>query len=149
VPVGAIPASVDGVNPVMVLTAVLLVACSSSLPEPEALRQPSREFTEVPYPPPAALLELVPEPPRGRHLVWIDGSWAWRGRYYVWQRGGWIELLPDTVFAPWKFIYTKDGKMLFAESRWVRNGRDADPLPVVVPARTPPNEVTPEFQTAR
>ena len=49
-----------------------------------------RAYAEVPYPPPAALVEVVPNAPGDDGAVWVDGHWLWRGRYYVWERGGWL-----------------------------------------------------------
>jgi hypothetical protein len=105
---------------------------------------------EVPYPPPPALTELVPEPPRRPGVVFVDGGWTWRGRYYVWQRGGWVQPKPGLRLSPWTVRYTADGRALFAESRWVNaQGRLTRGPRIIVPSTTPPNEVTPEFQTGR
>jgi hypothetical protein len=105
---------------------------------------------EVPYPPPAALSELVPKAPPDPGAVFIDGGWAWRGRYYVWQRGGWVVPRPGLGFAPWTVRYLPDGRTLFANGHWVdEKGSSTRPPEILVPAVTPPNEVTAEFQTGR
>jgi hypothetical protein len=111
----------------------------------------ARDYSDVPYPPPAALVELIPDAPAdGRDAVWVDGSWAWRGRYYVWQRGGWVVPPRNARLRPWRLHLTEDGRMLYAETRWTRpDGKRLRQPRILVPATTPPNEVTAEFQTAR
>jgi hypothetical protein len=105
---------------------------------------------EVPYPPPPALSELVPEAPERPGVVFLDGGWTWRGQYYVWQRGGWVQPKPGLRVTPWTLRYTTDGRALFAESRWVNpQGRLVRGPRIIVPAVSPPNEVTAEFQTGR
>jgi WXXGXW repeat (2 copies) len=116
------------------------------LPEPRHARQPRSEFLPVPYPPPAAFSEVVPRAP-SRDALWIDGHWAWRGRTYVWQRGGWVVAPAGSRFAPWRVRYAKDGTLLFAEQVWYDSQLKPIESPrVVVPAYTPPNEITPESQ---
>jgi hypothetical protein len=125
------------------------MGCGDSLPRPKFIEQPSDAFEAVPYPPPAALSELVPERPSGKSLVWIDGSWVWRGHYYVWQRGGWTESPTDIGFAEWKLRYTDDGRLEYAPSAWRDATGKRKREPIVKPAVSPPNEVTAEFQTGR
>ena len=104
---------------------------------------------DVPYPPPAALTELVPERPAS-DAVWVDGGWVWRGRYYVWDRGGWVRPPPDLRFAPWRVRYLPSGQAQFARNNWVNaQGERVRGPQVARPAATPPNEVTAEFQTGR
>jgi len=105
---------------------------------------------EVPYPPPAALSELVPPRPETEGAVYQDGGWAWRGHYYVWQRGGWVKPKPGARLAPWMVRYAPDGRAFFSENRWVdAHGQLARPPRILVPSSTPSNEVTAEFQTGR
>ena len=109
-----------------------------------------RAYVEVPYPPPAALVEVVPAAPKENAAVWVDGHWIWRGRYYVWQRGGWLLPPEDAVYAPWQSLLAKDGRVVFAPGTWY--GPDRRPLErprVLVPARTPPNQTTVESEAAR
>jgi len=119
-------------------------ACGASLPPPELTTHPPRSYVEVPYPPPAALAEVVPRFEDDR-AVWLDGYWAWRGRKYVWLRGGWVLPAPGARYAPWRVVYRSDGMLLFAQGSWYdeRGRRLRDPE-TLVPARTPTNEVTPE-----
>jgi hypothetical protein len=126
-----------------------LVACGSSLPAPALIAQPKDAFQEVPHPPPAALVELVASQP-SRRAVWIDGNWAWRGKGFVWQRGGWVEPPAGARYAPWQVRYLADGTLLFASCGWFdAHGQPIESPPILVPASTPPNEVTSEFHSAR
>jgi hypothetical protein len=134
----------------LLLAALATTACGSTLPQPRQTTPPAEAFLEVPYPPPPALSELVPKPPAREGVVFVDGGWTWRGKYYVWQRGGWVQPRPGLRVTPWMVRYTDDGRALFAESRWVNeHGRLVRGPRIIVPAVTPPNEVTAEFQTGR
>ena len=129
---------------------VVASSCSSSLPVPPLTEHPLRAYTEVPYPPPAALVEVVPKPPKEADAVWVDGHWIWRGRYYVWQRGGWLVPPEDAEYAPWQSLLAKDGRIVFAPGAWY--GADRRPLErpqMLVSARTPPNQTTVETEAAR
>ena len=92
---------------------------------------------------------MIPERP-SNDVVWRDGGWVWRGRYYVWERGGWVRPAPGLRFAPWQLRYEKNGQAMFAPGTWVNaKGEATRPPPILVPANTPPNESTAEFQTGR
>lgn len=117
---------------------------------PPQAAHPLEAYTEVPYPPPAALVETVPAPPEVDGVVWLDGHWIWRGRYYVWQRGGWVVPPEKAAYATWQSVLAEDGRIIFAPGSWY----DADyrPLPrprLLVVARTPPNQTTVETEAAR
>lgn len=102
----------------------------------------------MPYPPPAALVEVVPDAPR--NSVWVDGHWVWRGRYYVWQRGGWLRPPPGVSYATWQSVLTRDGRLLFAPGAWYDASSRQVPAPAVLAeARTPPNRLTPETSAPR
>lgn len=134
----------------LLLAAVPLASCGGSLPQPRQTAPGADGFVEVPYPPPAALSELVPARPENQGAVFIDGGWLWSGSYYTWDRGGWVVPPRGARFAPWAFRYTADGRMLFSRGRWMGpSGQFISPPPILVPALTPPNEVTAEFQTGR
>jgi hypothetical protein len=129
---------------------LLLCGCGGGFPRPRHAVSPRAAYGEVPYPPPAALSELVPPQPRRTGVVFADGGWAWLGRYYVWERGGWVAPAPGQGFAPSTLEYLPDGRMRFAPGTWVdTRGSVARPPPILVPATTPPNEITPEFETSR
>jgi hypothetical protein len=112
-------------------------------------QHPARAYIEVPYPPPAALVEQVPEP-APPETVWLDGHWIWRGRYYVWQRGGWVKPPPNAAYATWRSQLAKDGRLLFAPGAWYdASARDVIPPQVVLKAKTPPSQTTPETEAPR
>jgi hypothetical protein len=113
---------------------------------PEPARQPRAEYLPVPYPPPAAFAEVVPPKPRAGAL-WVDGHWAFRGGTFVWQRGGWLLSAPGARFAHWRLRYAQDGTLMFAEEVWYDANLKPIPSPKkLVPAYTPPNELTDESQ---
>lgn len=126
------------------------MACgASSLPDPDSAPHSANVFIEVPYPPPAALVEIVPVRPDGG-AVWVDGNWVWRGRHYVWQRGGWVHPPEKAAYASWQAYLAPDGRLLFAPGTWY----DAEHRPIDAPsvlqvARTPPNQTTLETEVAR
>lgn len=127
----------------------LLCACGSSLPVPARTEHPESAFVEVPYPPPAALVEVVPARPQG-DAVWVDGAWVWRGRYYVWQRGGWVLPPKGSAYAGWQAQLAEDGRLLFAPGTWYDAAQQPlDPPTRLATARTPPNEQTLETEVAR
>jgi hypothetical protein len=127
---------------------VLSLGCSSGLPLPPEAKHPARAFIEVPYPPPAALVETVPEAPED--CVWVDGHWIWRGRYYVWQRGGWLRPPPEVGYATWQSVFSRDGRLLFAPGAWYdKSSRQIEQPALVAVARTPPNQLTIETEAAR
>jgi len=130
--------------------AIALLGCGSSLPAPEATQQPLSAYVEVPYPPPAALAETVPERPQRDGVVWLDGEWSYHGDGYAWRRGGWVVPPPEGRFAPWRVWYRRDGRLMMAPGTWYgrSQARLRRPEPVL-PAATPANEVTSESQTGR
>jgi hypothetical protein len=143
------PSTLLGV-PILVLFQPVAPGCSSSLPMPPQTTHPKQAFVEVPYPPPAALVEVVPRPPEDDDAVWLDGYWVWRGRYYVWQRGGWMVPPEGAAYATWQSVLAKDGRVVFAPGTWYGpDQRELPPPKVLVVARTPPNQYTPETEAAR
>lgn len=129
---------------------VALAGCGAALPAPPATEHPLSAYVEVPYPPPAALAETVPDRPSRDDVVWLDGEWQYRGRSFVWRRGGWVVAPPGGRFAPWRSWYRRDGRLMLAPGTWydARHERIRWQQPRS-PAETPPNEVTSEFQTGR
>lgn len=129
--------------------ASIVAGCAAALPTPEEAIHRRDTFVEVPYPPPAALVEVVPAP-RPAGAVWVDGNWVWRGRYYVWQRGGWMQQLDGLSYASWQCRLANDGRLLFAKGTWYDVHREPAPAPPVLSAaRTPPNETTIETEAPR
>jgi hypothetical protein len=124
-------------------------ACAASLPGPPPVIHPESAYTEVPYPPPAALVEAVPPSPSSA-LVWMDGNWTWQGQFYVWMRGGWVLAPTGASFAQCQWHYTRSAQLMFASGAWyASNGSRIRPPLIQLSAYTPPNESTAEFQTAR
>ncbi len=69
---------------------------------------------EVPYPPPAARVDVVPNPPYVmKHAVWIDGQWMWHGRRWIWEAGQWIDLAPDQFYARPTMEWLSDGRLVW------------------------------------
>jgi len=132
------------------LLVLALLGCSSALPSPKTTEHPLAAFVEVPYPPPAALSEMVPERPAASGAVWIDGEWLFHGQGFVWRRGGWVVPPTGGSFAPWRSWYRRDGRLMLAPGSWydAHHERLRAPHPLL-PAFTPPNELTSEAQTGR
>lgn len=126
-----------------------LPQCGADFPEPRMARHANGDWVEVPYLPPAALVEVTGAPPSDR-CVWYDGHWVWRGDKYVWKRGGWALVDSDLAYAPWKTRVLDDGRLMFAEGTWYDAAGKQVPAPKVLkPAQTPPNEATSEFESPR
>lgn len=126
-----------------------LGSCGSSLPLPPLVAHASGTYAEVPYPPPAALVEVVPASPSSS-AVWLDGYWRWRRRAYVWIRGGWVLVPVGERFAPWQSFYTRDGLLMFAPGVWYApDGTRARTPEILVPAYAPPNATTEQSPSAR
>ncbi len=140
----------SGCSPLHTMTlSLVLGACGSSLPGPPLVSQPADAYVEVPYPPPAAMVEVVPPSPSSA-LTWLDGFWTWNGQFYVWMRGGWVLVPAGGSFASWQSYYTKDGLLMFATGAWYSaNKIRIRPPAIQLSAYAPPNESTAEFQTAR
>jgi hypothetical protein len=100
----------------------LALGCSASLPAPPETPQPEAAFQEVPFPPPPARPEQVPEQPEAG-TVWIDGEWTFTGRYWAWTYGRWVRSpAPDAGFAPSSCRFAPDGKLFCARGTWYREG---------------------------
>jgi hypothetical protein len=111
----------------------LFAACSSSLPTPKTGPHPPKitSYIEVPFPPPAAHVEVVPSKPRDG-AVWMDGEWDWEGKNWVWETGGWIMPPGNAYLAPWITYRQGNGKLLFAPGSWLTNDGKVMPKPAVL-----------------
>jgi hypothetical protein len=119
----------------------LLASCRSSLPGPPPVPQPGEAFTEVPYPPPPAKVEYVPEQPRS-DARWVDGQWRWESSRWRWERGGWYLVPADVGFARWETRRTPEGRLIFAPATWrERDGGQAPVPPMLVRAGAGPNQM--------
>jgi hypothetical protein len=119
------------------LVVALVLGCGSGLPVPRTtnVRSPT-DYIEVPYPPPAARVEIVPPRPTPT-AVWVDGEWTFRGKRWVWEPGGWVDPPGDAYFAPWIATRRPDGKLSFAPGSW--HGPKGEPIPkppILAPAET-------------
>jgi hypothetical protein len=93
-------------------------------------------YSEVPYPPPPARVEVVPPAPR-KGLVWVDGQWAWAWKRWQWEAGGWVAAPPGATFARWATVRLDDGRLFFAPAAWrARDGHVLAPPPMLERART-------------
>lgn len=70
--------------------------------------------------------------------MWVDGEWAFRGHGYVWRHGGWVAAPRGSTFAPWAFLFSEDGRLLYAPGTWYDPlGRKLVPPRPVIMAMTP------------
>ncbi len=130
------------------VSSLIFGACSPSLPGPPRTLHPPTAYKEVPYPPPAALAEVVPPTP-GSSSVWRDGYWTWQGKFFHWRRGGWVDVPHDSYFAEWQSYYTGDGRLMFAGGAWYQSDHTRIRGPGIrLPATSLRNEVTSEAPMA-
>lgn len=98
----------------VVAAAASLSACSHALPTPPTGPHLAESPVEIPYPPPAARVDVVPQPPQDmKHPAWIDGQWLWRGRRWVWEAGRWVDLGPDQFYARPTVQWLSDGRLMW------------------------------------
>lgn len=93
------------------------------------VQQPTSALVEVPYPPPPARVEIVPDPPAD-DAVWVDGEWVWQGGRWAWRAGRWVVVPPGVAFAPWTSVRSSNGTLHVAEGTF----RDAKGTAVPEPA---------------
>ena len=97
-------------------TSAVAFSCGApTVPEPTSASndelQEEPRSVDVTHPPPAALPEIVPDPP-SKTAVWLDGQWAWQGRTWLWRRGGWVE--PGNLrLVPSRIVYDRVGTLSF------------------------------------
>lgn len=142
-----------------------LFACGSCgsprTPMPPMTPHPTSALVEVPYPPPPARVETVPEPPKD-DAVWVDGEWVWQGGRWAWRAGRWVVVPPGVAFAPWTTVRASNGVLYAAEgvfrdakgnaipepaplaSGRPRGGAVVDPEGDTVPATPPAAPTTPD-----
>lgn len=128
------------------IVAAMVFACGPSrLPAPPFVAQPTSALVEVPYPPPPARPEFVPDDPGVPGAVWIDGEWTWQGQRWSWKRGRWVVPPKGASYAPWTTVRNDDGVLYVAQGAF-RDGRGAEidePDPI---ASGRPNRTAPERQ---
>lgn len=90
------------------------------------------DLLEIPYPPPPARVEVVPET-TVTGAVWVDGEWGWTGKRWSWSRGYWSVPPAGARFAPWLTIRGVDGRLYMAKGVWrSADGKTDLPTPAVV-----------------
>lgn len=103
---------------IAIATAVALAfACGKSVPTPKYTSHPTSALVQVPYPPPPARAEAVPEV-ENDDAVWIDGEWVWQTRRYAWRAGRWVVPPSGARFAPWTAVRDKSGTLYVANGVW-------------------------------
>jgi len=133
-----------GLRTVLVLLLAAGAACcdNARLPHPAYVGQTTSSLIEVPYPPPPARVEFVPNRPRDQAL-WVDGEWVWRGQRWAWRRGRWVIPAPGTAFSPRTLVRNQAGTLFVAEGRWreVKSGNEVLAPPALALAKASPGEV--------
>jgi WXXGXW repeat (2 copies) len=112
--------------------AIAAVACGARFPHPSYTPHTTAELVEVPFPPPPARVETVPDRPSPGAL-WIDGEWAWRGRKWSWRTGYWATPTAPETYSPWQLTRDDAGTLYIAPGTWRdARGQAVEPPP---PAR--------------
>ncbi|HEX3596090.1 MAG TPA: YXWGXW repeat-containing protein [Polyangiaceae bacterium] len=102
---------------------------------------------EVPFPPPPARVEFIPDKPRSG-AVWVDGEWSWTGRRWAWNYGKWVVPPETATFSPWRTVRSDDGTLLFVAGIWhdAKGTEIPDPQPLVVGRAREENVILPPGQ---
>jgi hypothetical protein len=127
------------------IASAILACGSTTVTTPSYVAQPQSALAEVPYPPPPARVEFVPDKPDD-DAVWIDGEWIWRGRRYAWKPGRWVKPVQGGAYAPWTTVRDAMGTLFLAKGAW-RDPKGAelpDPAPILVGAQSQGTVVDPE-----
>ncbi|MBX3233875.1 MAG: YXWGXW repeat-containing protein [Labilithrix sp.] len=93
------------------------IACGSTVPTPKYTSHPTSALVQVPYPPPPARAEVVPDQDTDG-AVWIDGEWVWQTRRWAWRAGRWVVPPSGARFAPWTTVRDEDGTLFVATGAW-------------------------------
>jgi hypothetical protein len=107
-----------GIWPGSLLAAALSASCGPSLPVPPVGPHVGDEPVEVPYPPPPAVPEIIPENKLGKKAVWVDGEYQWAGDAWAWQAGRWEVPSPDSYFARPQGLRMSDGRLMWFYGAW-------------------------------
>jgi hypothetical protein len=129
----------------MVAATLVAFACGSKVATPAYTEHPTSALTPVPFPPPPARAEIVPQQPNDR-AVWIDGEWVWQTRRWAWRKGRWIVPPAGARFAPWTTVRDEAGNLYVANGVWrSSNGEEVTEPPPIGQARPRGTDVvTPE-----
>lgn len=129
----------------LAVAAALLACGPKRLPAPPYVQQPAEALNEVPYAPPPARIEFIPDRPKDDRAVWIDGEWSWQGRRWAWKHGRWVVPPPNTGFAPWTTARGAMGTLYFASGAF-RDSHGAEvpePAPISTSRLSPGGVVDP------
>lgn len=96
-------------------------ACASRIPVPPTGPHQHDTPVLVPYPPPPARVEVIPDPPEPEAL-WIDGHWVWTAGGYAWQPGHWDKPRPGAHYAPATMVRRRNGELLYYVGAWQGGG---------------------------
>jgi hypothetical protein len=100
-----------------VVLARTIVSCATSVSSPPYTSHANTDGVEVPYAPPPARAEAVPEVSEAG-AVWVDGEWVLSGTRWRWTRGRWVVPDAGTQFAPWRVVRSRDGRLFLFPGIW-------------------------------
>ena len=91
---------------------VALLGCAPALPTPPSGEHVGETPVLVPFPPPPARADIVPDMPKAmKKPVWVDGQWMWHATRWVWEPGQWVDLPPKQIYARPTIVRLSDGKL--------------------------------------
>jgi hypothetical protein len=112
----------------LLLAGVLGIACSGRLPHPPYIQQPAGALVAIAVAPPPARVEHVPDAPKERGAVWLDGEWTMKRGRWAWTLGRWVVPPVGAGYSPWTFSRASDGRLFFAPGVWRdASGKAIDP----------------------
>ena len=74
-------------------------------------------YLSIGTPPPAVIVEPVPEPRTG--YVWADGYWRWNGHKHVWVKGHWVKAKHGHRYVRDEWV-EDHGRWVFHPGYWER-----------------------------
>jgi hypothetical protein len=95
--------------------------CSRNLPTPFIGPHRGEQPIAVPYPPPPARVEIIPDRPASpKGTVWIDGEWSFQAHRWVWIPGRWQLPVIGAYYAPGTTARLADGTLAWFPATWHR-----------------------------
>jgi hypothetical protein len=94
-----------------------MMACVPHVPTAPRGSHDGDTPVSVPYPPPPALVEMIPPRP-DEEAVWVDGTFTWNGARYDWTPGGWERLVEGAYYAPPNTVRRRNGELLYYRGVW-------------------------------
>lgn len=106
------------------VAALVLAACGGSTrlvakgPHPPHVQ----EFVSVPFPPPPAQVEAIPDGKSDARCAWVDGHHDWDGRRWTWRAGRWVVPAASCYYASPVIAWSKstDARLYYTPPRWYR-----------------------------